>query len=226
MSSRHTILKRVAAWNAGVLLLLALYVASVPFVAFWSEAHAPRLRPFLRVLFAPVVVYVQHHNWPGSRAYMRYEAWCDKKLTSYYAKDPLTQKLDRDLCDIRFTETSLNQVAGFLSTLHECRVELDPSASPEVVITATAKTTLRDSLKLVLEPHGLAAAPIGERIVIGTPERIQQLTTGLRPGNAMRAWAAGLLSLLVFLSALLIFRRRRNALAQIRLPPDVPADSP
>lgn len=205
---RCSILKRFAAGAVAAVVLLGLYAASAPFVGFWLPRYVPAAVPLLQTLYAPTSVYAQHRSWPGSIAYNRYESWCYARLSD--GRDTLSRKLDNERSDVQFNQVALSDVSEYLSRLHECLIELDESADPSVVITLTANSTFRDVLERICGPHGLVAAPIGERIVIGTPERIQQLTASSRPDNPLLGWAVGLPLLVGLFAAVLIFRRRKR----------------
>ena len=75
MPTRRPLLKRVALWTGAVVLLLAGYLAGMPFSAYVVGKHVPQLEPVGEVFYAPVIFAVKS-DFPGSKLYMRYCVWC------------------------------------------------------------------------------------------------------------------------------------------------------
>src|SRR5262245_42821356 len=80
MSARHPLQKRIAVWTAVAVLLLAAYVLGAPFVILLAGRHCPRALPFLDATYAPLHVYVNNPEVPGSDAYNNYALWCQRQF--------------------------------------------------------------------------------------------------------------------------------------------------
>lgn len=81
MHPRRPLLKRVAVWTAAVVLLLAGYVGSAPFVVNLVLPRFPAAEPAIIAIYAPLLLYTKGHpNWPGNRAFVEYEAWCRRVI--------------------------------------------------------------------------------------------------------------------------------------------------
>lgn len=121
-------------------------------------------------------------------------------------------KLD-ELTQLEFRGSRLGDVADYLTELHECRIELDPTADRDIRVTINSTARLQDVLTELLQPHGLVAAPLGERIVIGTPAAVQRLVAASDQSDAGPAWSGGLLlsgAMAVILAAVWHIRRGRS----------------
>lgn len=80
MQTRRSLLKRVTLWTAGVVLLLASYVGGAPLVFWTVVSRFPEAAPVMRVVYAPVMYFCDHSDWPGSEAYQEYAVWCANLL--------------------------------------------------------------------------------------------------------------------------------------------------
>ena len=85
MHPRRPLLKRVAIWTAAVVLLLAWYVASFPFLIVACRNFCPGARPALGAVYYPVVWYIER-DLPGARTYHDYYNQCSR-----YARGVLGQ---------------------------------------------------------------------------------------------------------------------------------------
>jgi hypothetical protein len=78
--TRRPLLKRVTLWTAAAVLLLTSYVLGAPFVILISGRHCPRALPFLDAAYAPLHVYVNTQQIPGSSSYNDYALWCQRQF--------------------------------------------------------------------------------------------------------------------------------------------------
>ena len=78
MPARRPLLKRVALWTGAIVLLLAGYLAGMPFAAV-TASKFPALQPVAIVVYAPLI-FAARDGWPGSRAYQSYVDWCYRNL--------------------------------------------------------------------------------------------------------------------------------------------------
>ena len=79
MQPRRPLLKRVAVWTAAVVLLLAGYVAGMPFAELAVLRFVPSLEPAALAFYAPVI-YAIKREFPGKDAYLQYYAWCQRPV--------------------------------------------------------------------------------------------------------------------------------------------------
>jgi hypothetical protein len=79
MHPRRPLLKRVCLWTAAVVLLLAGYLAGMPFVITATILHAPALLPAAWAFYSPVT-YAIANDLPGTNAYESYYRWCMESL--------------------------------------------------------------------------------------------------------------------------------------------------
>jgi hypothetical protein len=77
--TRRPLLKRVALWTAAVVLLLAGYLAGMPFAEHVVVNHVPSLEPAALAFYAPVI-YAIKSEYPGTEPYLRYYKWCTRAL--------------------------------------------------------------------------------------------------------------------------------------------------
>lgn len=213
MPSRRPILKRFAQWTVGAILVLAAYCLSAPFAFFWLEQHAPGAMPALQVVYAPLILYVRHPNWPGSEPFNRFQSWTSATIREYTVGPWRANDVLDGGTDIQFKGTLLRDVLDYLGEVHAFPVELDADVDGEVEITIAAKTSLRDALQEILAPHGLVAAPDEGRIVVGTPEAIDRIVAQRRAANPLVVYGPWVLIAIVVLilgAAAQLIRRRKS----------------
>ncbi|MFO1096422.1 MAG: hypothetical protein U0992_24415 [Planctomycetaceae bacterium] len=208
MSSRHTILKRVAAWTAGVLLLLTAYVLGAHLCYSTIGRRIPASAPIVAGLYAPLSVYSRHPDWPGSRLYVRYVIWSDREFANHFILTADPRKVLDEQTDVVFHGTSLHDVITYLREVHSCRIEFDPDVDTEQEITIVQQGTVRDVTQSLLTPLGLAAAADRERILIGTPAALERAAAESRRSNSILYFT---LAVLVVLTAVtVVWWSRRN----------------
>jgi len=83
MPTRRPILKRVALWTAAVVLVLAGYLASLPFVDF-VDSRYPVARPVLVVLYSPILLVIGREDAPGHDLYIAYLEWAREHLEAAF----------------------------------------------------------------------------------------------------------------------------------------------
>jgi hypothetical protein len=74
----RTIRKRVAAWTAGVMLVL--YVLGAPIIAFVSQRYVPSSVPVLMVVYYPLLCVSRDSEMPGHDLFRTYVRWCEDHL--------------------------------------------------------------------------------------------------------------------------------------------------
>jgi hypothetical protein len=216
MSARPNRLKRGFIWSGVTLGLLVLYLASCPFVMFWSERYLPAATfPVVRAGYAPLEAYCRE-EWPGSGFYGQYAGRCLRALNEH-ARGDASAALEEQT-SVQFVQTPLRDVISYVSELHNFHIELLDGVDGDVEVTANSKATVREVLDEMLHPLGLAVAPVGRNLVIGSPEVVQGLVAeaaaaeaGKLRGNLI---VLGVLVLLVTVIVLLWRRRvarRRDA---------------
>lgn len=211
MSARPNRLKRCLFWSGVALGLLVLYVASWPFVSFWSERHLRAALPVVRAVYAPLEVYFRN-EWPGTRMYGRYTSSCIRTLNEH-ARGDVNARLD-DQTSIQFAGTPLRDVVSYVSEVHGFYIEVLEDVDGDVEITVTSNATLRDALDELLQPLGLAAAPVGRKLVIGPPETVQRLAAEAEAAanaSKLRGNLMVLGGLALFVGLIVLIVRRRSA---------------
>jgi len=173
MSARFGPLKRGLRWSAVTFALLTAYIASPPFLAYWSQRHVPALVPVLRALWSPLELYARHPRWPGSTMYVGYEQWAYEQLQ--YGLEPEADKLLDVSSQLDFRDVPLNLVAEYVSQIHDHPIELTPDTDGEVLVTINSTAPLRDHLEQMTKSHGLVYAVIGKRVVIGPPAIVESM---------------------------------------------------
>jgi len=73
-------LKRIAVWTAVFVLLLALYVASCPFVIALNRRYDLGLRLAIKVSYAPTLLILNDRDAPRNDLYLAYAMWCQEKV--------------------------------------------------------------------------------------------------------------------------------------------------
>jgi len=212
MHSRRSRLRRVVLWPAAAVLLLAAYALSPPFLSYWVTRYAPPAMPVLRALWSPLELYARHPAWPGSRAYVEYEMWANRRLQDHFASDA-DVKLN-EMTQIQFNGTPLSDVASYLSALHDHRIELLEGIDGDIPVTMNANGKLRDALDQLVQPLGLAAAPVGTKIVIGPPAEVERLVVEADAAASSGRWIADLVvlaNLVLIVAVIVLLLRRRSA---------------
>ena len=175
---------------AGVVLLMASYVASPPFAFYFSEHHYPNAVPTLLVVYAPVRKFIQNPDWAGSKSYAEYSQWAYNEIAANLIGDPLSNiRLDAPTM-VQFASTPVRDVIDYLSELHSYAIELDPDVDGDIEVTISSTAPLRDALSAILEPHDLLAWPAKDRIVIGTSAAVKRIRAEDRASRrvAPAAW--------------------------------------
>jgi len=199
-------------------LALSLYMASCPLVFEWSQrsGFGRFLVPATRMFYAPVFLWVQRPQWPGSAAYLEYANW-----TIYHLNEPDVGNAESNAqlgwpATVDFTATPLQDVIKFLSNMRGLPIELDPEVDGDIEVTIKSAGSLRDVLKELLEPLGLVAWPADGRIAIGTPAAIQRVRAEDRATHLLpdSGWLMLALLCISATSLLILLRRRRSILTQ------------
>jgi hypothetical protein len=209
---KKTSLKRAATWTGVIVLMVAAYVASPPFIAYWSSRHAPAALPVLHTLWAPLDLYARHPHWPGSTQYVEYEMWATRRLQDHFALE-IEAKLNEQTQCI-FAGTPLSDVVSYLSAVHDHPMDLLDGVDEDVPLTMNMTGTLRDVLDQVSQLTGLAAAPLGKRIVIGPAAEVERLVAEAEAATSSGRWIADLVvlgNLALIVTVIVLLWRRRAA---------------
>lgn len=201
----------VAKWATLVLLLLALYMASAPLAFAWCSKHFQQAIPVLVKVYGPSSVYLQNPDWPGSGAYRAYTDWCRREFYLRFEYVPDSERALAEPSQIAFHGIPLRDLAGYLSEIHNCSIDLTQDTNGDSEITREATAPLREHLEQITQPLGLTFAGIGEHIVVGPPATIERLISEFNAAAAaiqLRYSLMGLASLLIGVTVLAVLWRR------------------
>ena len=230
-------LTRVARLATLALLLLALYLASAPLAFAWCSKHFQQAIPVLVKVYGPSSVYLQNPDWPGSGTYRAYTDWCRREFYLRFEYVPDSERALAESSQVEFHQTPLRDVAGYLTQIHNCNVDLTQDTDGDAMITREAMAPLREHLEQITQPLGLTFAGIGEHIVVGPPATIERLISESNAAAAaiqLRYSLMGLASLLIGVTVLAALwqrsgRRRANGTlpdGQIQGHPDARPSEP
>lgn len=153
---------------------------------------------------------------PSPFAFIRgpaFYTWSSRTLRGQLEPDARATLEQRTDCDVE--ETPLRDVVSYLGEIDDLRIEFDGAVDGEAEVSIHASGTLGDALNRLLTPLGLVAAPVGRRIVVGTPEVVQETVDTFDHQNQIgRAIVIGILALCVALAVWFVRRRvarRRSA---------------
>jgi hypothetical protein len=210
MPSRPNRLKRCLFWTGIALGLLVFYIASWPFVFFWCERNLHAGIPVVRAVYAPLEVY-SRNEWPGSRMYGQYTSWCISTLQEHSRGDA-SARLNEQI-NIEFAQTPLRDVISYVSEIQGFQIELLDEVDGDVEVTANSNGTVGELLDQMLHPLGLAAAPVGRKLVIGSPEAVQRLAAEAAAAAQAGKLRGNLIVLggLVLIVAVIVLVVRRRA---------------
>ena len=213
--ARGSIQHRIAVWISATLLALSFYMASCPLAFDWSQrsGFGRFLVPATRVIYAPLFLWVQRPQWPGSAAYMEYVRW-----VLYHLQEPKIGNAQSNAwlgvtMSFDFSGTSLRDAVQYMSEVNSYPIELDPDVNGDTEVTLQSTGPLRDMLTELLEPLDLQAWPADGRIVIGSPAAIQRIRASDRANHPLPTMGWLLLALFCIsaVSLLILLRRRRGA---------------
>jgi hypothetical protein len=205
-------LTSVAKWATVAVLLLAAYVASPPFLGYWSQRHVPAVVPVLQAMWSPLELYARHPRWPGSTRYVEYEMWANRGLQNQFASEADVKLNEQTQCI--FAGTPLSDVVSYLSAVHDHPMDLLDGIDEDTPLTMNMSGTLRDALDQVAKSTGLAAAPVGKRIVIGPQAEVEVLVADAEAAANSGKWIANLVVLgnvILIVAVIVLFWRWRAA---------------
>jgi hypothetical protein len=210
MPARPNRLKRGLFWTGVALGLLMLYVASCPFVIYSCARTFDKALPIVQAVYAPLQTYCMK-ELPGTRAYGRYLSFCIRMLERGERGD-VNARLDAPTV-LQLLDAPLRDTLSYACSVHDVQFELLDGVDGSVRVDLNSTTgTLRDALESVLHPLGLAAVPLGNKIVVGPAVTVERIAAEARAEESGRKLRGNLIILggfVLMIGVIVLILRRR-----------------